>query len=32
MREFYLTDPEKEKDQAKWLTRIMLPVVSMHKE
>jgi len=32
MREFYLTDPEKEKDQQKWLTRIMLPVISMHKK
>lgn len=29
MREFYITDPEKEKDPAKWLTRIMLPVISM---
>lgn len=32
MREFYITDPEKEKDPAKWLTRIMLPVISMHKK
>jgi effector-binding domain-containing protein len=32
MREFYITDPEKEKDQEKWLTRVMLPVVSMHKK
>lgn len=32
MREFYLTDPAKEKDPQKWLTRIMLPVVSMHKK
>jgi effector-binding domain-containing protein len=30
MREFYLTDPAKEKDQSKWLTRIMIPVISMH--
>lgn len=27
MREFYLTDPQLEKDQNKWLTRIMLPVM-----
>jgi effector-binding domain-containing protein len=32
MREFYITDPEKEKDPQKWLTRIMLPVVSAHKK
>jgi effector-binding domain-containing protein len=32
MREFYITDPEKEKNPEKWLTRIMLPVVSMHKK
>ncbi|PBQ32929.1 hypothetical protein CNR22_14475 [Sphingobacteriaceae bacterium] len=32
MREFYITDPEKEKDPAKWLTRIMLPVISMRKK
>jgi effector-binding domain-containing protein len=27
MREFYLTDPSIEKDEAKWQTRIMVPVV-----
>ena len=32
MREFYITDPEKEKDETKWLTRIMLPVISMRKK
>ena len=32
MREFYLTDPDKEKDTSKWLTRIMLPVISMRKK
>lgn len=32
MREFYITDPEKEKDQSKWLTRIMVPVVSMRRK
>ncbi|WP_317898474.1 GyrI-like domain-containing protein [Aurantibacillus circumpalustris] len=32
MREFYITDPEKEKDVSKWLTRIMLPVISMRKK
>jgi len=26
MREFYITDPLKEKDTSKWLTRIMVPV------
>lgn len=30
IRELYLTDPGKEKDEQKWLTRIMLPVISMH--
>lgn len=32
MREFYITDPELEKNPEKWLTRIMLPVVSMRKK
>ena len=26
MREFYITDPTLEKDPAKWLTRVMVPV------
>jgi effector-binding domain-containing protein len=26
MREFYITDPSREKDSTKWLTRIMVPV------
>jgi effector-binding domain-containing protein len=26
LREFYITDPEKEPDTLKWLTRLMLPV------
>jgi effector-binding domain-containing protein len=30
-REFYITDPEAEKDPSKWLTRIMLPVFSEKK-
>lgn len=29
IREFYITDPDKEPDQKKWLTRIVLPIVSM---
>jgi effector-binding domain-containing protein len=32
MREFYITDPAKEKDPQKWLTRIMLPVIAMDKK
>ncbi len=32
MREFYITDPAVEKNPEKWLTRIMLPVVSMRKK
>jgi effector-binding domain-containing protein len=28
LREFYVTDPAKEKDQSKWLTRIMIPVIT----
>lgn len=31
MREFYITDPAKEKNPEKWLTRIFLPVISMRK-
>lgn len=31
MREFYITDPAKETNQEKWLTRIFLPVISMQK-
>src|SRR6185369_8453956 len=27
MREFYITDPTREKDAHKWLTRIMVPVM-----
>lgn len=27
MREFYITDPTREKDSTKWLTRIMVPVM-----
>lgn len=32
MREFYITDPAKEKDSGKWLTRLLVPVVAMRKK
>lgn len=32
MREFYITDPAKEKDSGKWLTQLLVPVVSMRKK
>lgn len=32
MREFYITDPEQEKDPKKWLTRIMVPVATAEVE
>jgi effector-binding domain-containing protein len=32
MREFYITDPEKEKDPTRWLTRILLPVTKRPKK
>lgn len=32
LREFYITDPEKERDRLKWLTRIMIPVATVKKE
>lgn len=32
MREFYITDPAKEKNSGKWLTQLLVPVVSMHKK
>jgi effector-binding domain-containing protein len=31
IREFYMTDPAKENNPEKWLTRIFLPVISMRK-